>query len=99
MNDAELAAAVDSAGGRVFVGFKDPDASAGVDEQGRVLASNASIVAGKAYLQKLDIVITWEPVDMPHVAARMPGKLVSQVRANPYIEYIEPIFPGTYAGR
>lgn len=96
MSDAELAAAVDSAGGRVFIGFRDPDENAGVTELGEVLASDASVAAGKALLRSLKIEITFEFELTPSVVARMPGALVRQVRANPYIEYIEPIFPGTY---
>lgn len=99
MSDAELAAAVDSAGGRVFIGFKDPDAAAGVDEKGRVLASAKSILAGKEFLRSLDVVFTWQPIDTPMLTAVMPGSLVGQVRANPFIEYIEPIFPGTRFGQ
>lgn len=99
MSDAELAAAVDSAGGRVFIGFKDPDAAAGVDEKGRVLANPESVLAGKKFLRSLDIVFTWESADMPMLVGVMPGKLVGQVRANPFIEYIEPIFPGTRFGQ
>lgn len=95
MTDAELAAAVDSAGGRVFIGFKDAGEAAGVDEKGRVLASDAAVAAGKSLLRSLKIEMTFEFVDMPSVVARMPGSLVSRVRANSYIEYIEPIFPGT----
>jgi hypothetical protein len=33
------------------------------------------------------------------LTAVMPGSLVGEVRANPFIEYIEPIFPGTRFGQ
>lgn len=99
MTDAELAAAVDSAGGRVFVGFKDANEAAGVDNRGRVLASDTAVAAGKLFLRSMRIDITFEFIDMPSVVARMAGAQVSKVRANPYVEYIEPIFPGTLFSR
>lgn len=96
MTDGALAAKILEAGGRVFIGFKDPGATAGVDERGRVLASAASIAEAKTQLRALGIAIIFEVVDMPTVVARMPAELVAQLRRNPLIEYIEPIFPGTY---
>lgn len=96
MTDAELSAKVAEAQGKVFIGFKDPTAAAGVDEAGRVLASASSLVAAKAQVRALGIEITYEFVDMPMVLARMPTALLSQLRQNPLIEYVEPIFPGTY---
>jgi len=47
MSDAELAAAITEAGGRVFIGFKDPGAAAGVDEYGRVLVSDSVVARAK----------------------------------------------------
>lgn len=94
MNDAELAAKVAEADGRVFIGFKDSEASAGVDETGRVLVSSASVAASKARLRALGLEFEIEFIDMPTVVTRIPSGLVAELRANPLIEYIEPIFPG-----
>lgn len=94
MPDEELAGKIAEAGGRVFIGFKDPAATAGVDELGRVLASAASLASAKAQLRALDVDFEIEFIDMPMVVARMPAALLPQVRQNPLIEYVEPIFPG-----
>ena len=67
MSDTELAAKISEAGGRVFIGFKDPQASAGVDETGRVLATPASVTSAKAQLRALGIRIEFEFSDMPSV--------------------------------
>lgn len=96
MSDADLAAKVAGAHGRVFIGFKDPDATAGVDEIGRVLASRSSIAAAKALLRQQGIPLEFEFIDMPAVVARIPATAVTGLRHHPLIEYIEPIFPGTY---
>lgn len=93
MSDSALAVKVDEAGGRVFVGFKDPTALEGVNDSGRVLVTPASVLAGKAHLRSLGAVFEIEFVDMPSVVTRIPGRLVPELRHNPLIEYIEPIFP------
>ena len=99
MTDTELAAKVAEAGGRVFIGFKDPGAGAGVDESGRVLVSRPNVAAAKARLRALGLDFEIEFVDMPAVVTRIPPGLVAHLRANPLIEYVEPIFPGTYTAQ
>lgn len=94
MSDAELAAKIDEAKGRVFVGFKDAFAAAGVEEFGLVLASDSAVAAGKALLRALGITITFEFIKTPAVVAHMPSALLGQLRRHPLIEYVEPIFPG-----
>lgn len=96
MTDAELSAKIAEANGKVFIGFKDLGATAGVDEAGRVLASASSVVAGKSQVRALGIEITYEFIDMPMVLGQMPSALLSQLRGNPLIEYVEPILPGDY---
>lgn len=102
MTDAELAGKIAEAGGRVFIGFKDVDAAAGVDEAGRVLASASAVAAAKTELHRLGVEIESEFIDMPSVVARMPAgmpiTLLGQLRRNPLIEYIEPILPGVRWG-
>jgi subtilisin family serine protease len=97
MTGAELSAKVAEAGGRVFIGFKNPEASAGVDEAGRVLVSPANVAAAKTMLRGLGLDFEIEFVDMPTVVTRIGSAFVPQLRADPLIEYIEPIFPGTYS--
>ncbi len=99
MTDAELASKVADASGRVFIGFKDPGAGAGVDESGRVLVSRPNVAAAKAQLRALGLGFEIEFVDMPAVVTRIPPRLVAHLRANPLIEYVEPIFPGTYTAQ
>lgn len=99
MTDAELTAKVAEASGRVFIGFKDPEASAGVDEAGRVLVSSKSVAAAKALLRAHGLDLEIEFIDMPTVVTSIPAGLVPQLRADRMIEYIEPIFPGTYSAQ
>lgn len=94
MSDAELSAKIAEANGKVFIGFKDPTAAAGVEEFGRVIASPASVAAGKAHVRALGIQITHEYILVPAVVAVMPASLLPQLRANHLVEYVEPIFPG-----
>lgn len=96
MTESELTAKIAEAGGSVFIGFKDPAAAGGVDEFGRVLASAASVVAGKAHARALGIEITYEFIDMPMALGRMSPARLAQLRASPLIEYVEPILPGIF---
>lgn len=99
MSDAQLSAKVSEADGRVFVGFKDAFAVAGVDEFGHVIASDSSVRNAKALLRAFGVPLEFEFTDMPAVIARVPAMLVGQLRANRLIEYIEPIFPGRYGAQ
>lgn len=81
MTDAELTTKVAEAGGRVFIGFKDPGASGGVDERGRVLVSETSVAAAKAWLRALNVNFEIEFINMPTVVAHILAELVPQLRA------------------
>ena len=96
MSDSELASEIDKAGGHVFIGFKDPAAAAGVDDLGHVLVSDSVVAGGKAWLRSVGVVIEFESMYVPAVSAVMPARLLGQIRHNPVVEYVEPIFPGTY---
>jgi subtilisin family serine protease len=97
MTDAELAQAVESAGGRVFIGFKEASAEGGVDNRGRVLTSAGVVRSIKEHLRSLNVAIEWESKSsMPMVGAKIPVALVASLRAHPNIDYIEPIFPGKF---
>src|SRR6266550_4003670 len=95
MGDAELAAAIAKADGRVFIGFKDPRAAAGVDEQGHVLVSDSVVAGAKAWLRSLGVTIESEFPSA--VVALMQVQLLREIRHNPVVEYVEPIFPGTFS--
>lgn len=97
MTDADLTRAVERADGRVFIGFKEVGTRGGVDNLGRVLISADAVRSAKRYLRSLDVAILWEPrTTMPQIVAKVPPALVTALRAHPSIDYIEPIFPGTY---
>lgn len=99
MSRAQLEAKVTESGGRVFIGFKDAHAEAGVDERGRVLAMRSTIDAAKSTLRGLGVDIEFEFTDMPTVVARVPQAQLAAVLDNPLIEYVEPIFPGRRASQ
>jgi subtilisin family serine protease len=94
MSRAQLGAKVAEAGGRVFIGFKDPKATAGVDERGRNLAQGNTVAAAKASLRALDAELEFEFTDLPIVVARIPAGGLATLLDDPRIEYVEPIFPG-----
>jgi subtilisin len=94
MSDAELTQKVQEAGGQVFIGFKEPGARGGVDDQGRVLVSGATVASGKAQLRARGIEIEMEFEDMPMVVARIPAALVTALRATPHVDYVEPVTLG-----
>jgi hypothetical protein len=96
MSNAELIAKVTEAGGRVFVGFKNPDAAQGVDERGRVLAASNAVSLGKASLRSMGAQVELEFKKTPVVVASMSPAMVAALRRSPYVEYVEPIFPGEY---
>jgi len=96
MSDGELADQIERAGGHVFIGFKDPGAAAGVDEYGNTLVSDSVVASGKAWLRSLGVVIESEFMYVPAVAAIMPARLLGKIRHNPVIEYVEPIFAGSF---
>jgi hypothetical protein len=95
MDDGELQVAIEQAGGRVFIGFRNPGASAGVDEQGHNLTSASVVADGKAWLRSIGVVIEFES-QLPYVAAQMEPSLLQQIRHKSFVEYVEPIFPGTF---
>jgi hypothetical protein len=99
MSDSELAAKITEAGGRVFIGFKASGAAAGVDERGRVLVGAGVVADAKSQLRALGVILDFEFIDMPSVVARMSAMLLPQIRQNPEVEYVEPIFPGVFASQ
>lgn len=100
--DHTLQAVADSiraANGRAFIGFKEAGQVRGVDPQGRVLTSSETVLRMKGVLKDRGIILEVEYDLIPAVAARLPlttglEALVLELRANPNIDYVEPIVPG-----
>ncbi|HET9983411.1 MAG TPA: S8 family serine peptidase [Longimicrobiales bacterium] len=99
MTDDELAAKVEEAGGRVFIGFKEPAAAGGVDERGRILVSAATVKSMKEDLRASGVSFYYEYDGLPAISAKVPVGMVKALRANPRVDYIEPIFPGTWSAQ
>jgi hypothetical protein len=96
LSDAALAAEVERACGRVFIGFREAGQSRGVDERGRVLTSAETVARMRQLVRERGVVIEHE-YDLPAIAGRMPVglELVRELRHHPNVDYLEPIFPGT----
>lgn len=94
LSDAELTSAVAAADGRVGIGFKNPGDRGGVDERGQVLASPVVVAEGKQLLRNLGLGFRVEYELIPAVSLTMPSELVASLRADPRVDYIEPLFPG-----
>ncbi|MGH7638778.1 MAG: hypothetical protein ACREOK_14105, partial [Gemmatimonadaceae bacterium] len=97
MTRDELRAKVLESNGRAFIGFKDPGATAGVDNFGRVLASVASVTLAREIIRTAGVLLEEMYLgDMPAVVARISSAQFDELVDNPLVEYIEPIFPGDY---
>ncbi len=90
MSDSELATYVANADGRVIIGFKEPNALAGVDEYGRVLVSPATVQQAKSDFAWRGFSVIYEYKLTPAILAEIPPSAVAQLRRNPLIDYIEP---------
>lgn len=99
MSDDELSAQVTAANGRVFIGLKEAADPGGVDALGRVLVRPTTSASAKSQLRGLGLQFTIEYTLIPAVVARIPETLVAELRRNPLIDYIEPIFPGERLGQ
>ena len=90
---------VRAANGRVFIGFKEAGQVRGVDPQGRVLVSTETVFRMTSYLRDQGITIEIQ-YSLPAVVGHIPltndlTTVVRQLRSNPNIDYVEPIYPGT----
>lgn len=99
MTDTELALAVQGVEGRVVVGFKDPLAAEGVDNAGRILATESSSRMAKQMLRTVGAQILYEFKRQPAVVATISPTLVASLRANPLVEYVEPSSRGTWGAQ
>jgi subtilisin len=96
MSDQELSAFVQRAGGRVFIGFKEPGATRGVDAQGRPLVGEGTINAAKRDLRSRGLTFEHEFTLAPTVVTRIPAHLVPVLRRLPFVDNVEPILPGEW---
>lgn len=99
MSDEQLEEEVARANGRVFIGFKEADARAGVDDFGRVLASDRTVDVAKEFLRSLGLTLEREYGLIPAVVTTIPPSMAGALRSDPVIDYVEPIFPGEYLGQ
>ncbi len=99
MDDDALELAVRQVQGRVIIGFKDPTATDGVDNTGRVLASAQATEEGVRLLASLSATITYRFQKIPAVAATVPAGIIAELRRSPYIDYVEPSAPGQWANQ
>ncbi|MBX3147855.1 MAG: hypothetical protein KF785_13895 [Gemmatimonadales bacterium] len=93
---SDLEAAVDRAGGRVAIGFKNPGEERGVSELGQVLTTPANVAQAKADLRALGLTFTYEFVRIPAVLATISSSQVGAILANPRVQYLEPPSGGSW---
>lgn len=96
MSDEELAAAIGRVQGRVLIGFKDSAAVGGVDNSGRVIASAEAVRNGRALVERLGGTVQYEFKRIPAVAATISSALVSELRKNPLVDYLEASAAGSW---
>jgi hypothetical protein len=96
----ELASLIAKWDNVVMIGFKEEDASRGVDEQGRVLVLEETVNRMTKWVQEQGVTITREFVFLPGVVGTMPAKaeLVGKIREHKNIDYLEAAPPGGFLG-
>ena len=90
MSDVEFASAVDSARGRVSIGFKDRDKLQGVDDRGNALVSDAVSKQIADSLERSGVRIRYRFRGQPTVLAVVDGERAAALRRNDHIDYVEP---------
>lgn len=94
--DADLVAAVEQAGGRVMIGFKDSGTRRGVDDRGRVIASDMAVSTGTVYVRGLGGTILYGFEHIPAVIATIDPSVAPAVRRHANVDYIEAALPGSW---
>ena len=94
MTDEQLGHAVEQAGGRVFITFKEPGGTRGVDRQGRVLVSPATVQQAKAELRARGLAFEYEYQLTPTVVTRISTKALAGLRNHPLVDVVEPVLTG-----
>ncbi|MGD2153104.1 MAG: S8 family serine peptidase [Gemmatimonadales bacterium] len=94
MSDEELTRAVEDANGRVFIGIKKPGAVRGVNTKGQVIVAAEVIADAKAALLARGLKLEREYRLIPAVVTTIAPQDVRSLRHLPFVDYLEPIFPG-----
>ena len=91
MGSAELARSIENLGGRAIIGVKDPLATAGVDEDGHILAARASVTAARLLLESAGGKVLRVFDGLPVIVVDLPrgAGVVAALRAHGLIDYIE----------
>lgn len=97
MSDASLRVEVERAGGRVLIGLKNPDASEGVDNSGRVLFTMARMAEARARIESLGAQVEFEFDRFPVLVAYIAGDRVGLLRSDAYVDYLEPVTSGQWS--
>ncbi len=90
MSDVDFARAVDSARGRVSIGFKEPNRLQGVDDHGRSLVSDEAARQMTDSLERAGVRIRYRFQGQPTVLAVMDGERAAALRRNSRVDYVEP---------
>ncbi|HET7632000.1 MAG TPA: hypothetical protein VFK16_06780 [Gemmatimonadaceae bacterium] len=93
MSDDSLAKRIAAVGGRVVIGVHEPNAPVALDEAARTPVSPATLEAAKTWMRSNGVNIGHEYKSVPAVVATINPNQVAALRANPRIEYVEPIEP------
>jgi subtilisin len=96
MSASQLAIEIGKVHGRVMIGFKMPNTSDGVDRVGHSLVDAATFSVAKAQMAQLGLNTAYEFAKIPAIVATMAptANLVTSIRSNPYVDYIEPDVTG-----
>jgi len=96
----ELAEEINDADGQGFIGFREPDQLAGVDDKGKVLVSDETVLCGKVKVQEMGVNILNEFRLTPVITAEIPSDpdLIIRLRNFALIDYVEPASTGEYYG-
>lgn len=90
ISDTDLADSIRATGGQVLIGFKDPEAEAGVNAAGRMDVSSTSVESGKRRVEEAGVTIVSEYEGVATVLAQAPIPAVAELRYDPLIDYVEP---------
>lgn len=97
MPAAELAELFTVSRGAGVIGFKEADAATGVDDHGNVLVSDSTVARAIQWVEDQGVTVTRNFAPMPAVSVDLPMpidvQLVTTIRANANIDYLEPDEP------
>lgn len=91
-----MAAAIHEAGGRVFIGLKNPEHARGVDASGRLLTRPDVAAQGKSQLRAAGVRISREFDLSPTIVADLEVAALPAIRRLPFVDYVEPVTQGEW---